>query len=578
MPAAKVIRAFLVGSFILLLLPFPGLLTHSSLNPAVLGQYSSGYFVLLLVYSVALFASGSAALLAFRVGESRLERVGSWLSGLRNRRILYFSFLTSPWILLAVIVDAMQAYEPGRSPVFQISLLLLVLFFDLSLLTFGRPPAEAGVAAASALLALLSLSISLSAVELILRRLPTLIPDTARPHLAGGGIFLRQDLVFDKPMQVGFRYRPNQDRNFDYHISDGDLYRWEAGSLPPLSPEQNSILAQVHFVTDENGYPNQPPTLDRYDVVVTGDSFTAAENVANPWPSLLEQSGGFRVLNLGMPLYTTGGEEAAVRLYGLSKHPDWVILAYFEGNDMIIEAPSFDAKLRSGLSWVEDDLIEGGPYASSVAIQSIRYGFPELLERAWGTLLIHPADSPKSPRSYRFPIVVQTTRGRTSVAFFDDYLSGLTASLQDINLSHNFRLVADALVALDKEARASGAKLLILYIPSKEHVFAPLITEAESWKMVLEGVHLVRITPSGFLSSEQTPLATPQMLRDRADDQRKAIADLSRSKGIRLLDLTNDLQAAASEGADLYYLADTHWNQNGHKLVARLVADYLAKK
>lgn len=140
-------------------------------------------------------------------------------------------------------------------------------------------------------------------MEAFLRRHPQYIPDSARPHLAGEGMFLRTDLIFEKPIRVGVRYRPNQDRTVTYRRSDGDLYRRQAGSLPALDPKDDVILARCRFVTDGNGYPNPKPLRDRYDIVTAGDSFTATGAVATPWPRVLERLSGRSVLNCGVSAY-----------------------------------------------------------------------------------------------------------------------------------------------------------------------------------------------------------------------------------------------------------------------------------
>ncbi|NIN67166.1 MAG: hypothetical protein GTO63_21205, partial [Anaerolineae bacterium] len=105
----------------------------------------------------------------------------------------------------------------------------------------------------------------------------------------------------------------------------------------PLPPADDAVLARIQFVTDASGYPNRPPVQEQYEIVVTGDSFTVPGSVESPWPALLEQISGKNVLNLAMPGYSPRPEAEAVKLFGLGKRPNWVIVGYFEGNDLIIE-------------------------------------------------------------------------------------------------------------------------------------------------------------------------------------------------------------------------------------------------
>jgi hypothetical protein len=46
-------------------------------------------------------------------------------------------------------------------------------------------------------------------------------------------------------------------------------------------------------------------------------------------------------------------------------------------------------------------------------------------------------------------------------------------------------------------------------------------------------------------------------------------------KGIRALDLRSALRPIAQRGKQLYFSGDGHWNEEGNRVVARVIADYL---
>jgi hypothetical protein len=109
----------------------------------------------------------------------------------------------------------------------------------------------------------------------------------------------------------------------------------------PLTPDQDKVIAHVHMITDADGFRNSLPEKAAYDIVALGDSFTRASGVATPWTQKLAEYSGSDVLNLGEVGFGPQDELKVLRQYGLSKHPKWVVLAYFEGNDLY-DASSFE--------------------------------------------------------------------------------------------------------------------------------------------------------------------------------------------------------------------------------------------
>ena len=92
-------------------------------------------------------------------------------------------------------------------------------------------------------------------------------------------------------------------------------------------------MASDHLDGDEFGFHNRTPLKDHYDIVIAGDSFTQ-QSAPVIWPEVLEERSGLSVYNLGMVVWSTQAEAAAVRKYGFARTPQWVVLMYFEGNDL----------------------------------------------------------------------------------------------------------------------------------------------------------------------------------------------------------------------------------------------------
>jgi len=94
------------------------------------------------------------------------------------------------------------------------------------------------------------------------------------------------------------------------------------GTIVPLSPDQDQVVAHVHMITDAYGFRNSPPEKAVYDIVALGDSFTRASGVASPWPQKLAEYTGRDVLNLGDVGFGPQGELKVLRQYGLKKQPN----------------------------------------------------------------------------------------------------------------------------------------------------------------------------------------------------------------------------------------------------------------
>ena len=172
-------------------------------------------------------------------------------------------------------------------------------------------------------LALLGLAIALGLVEMLMRAFPNWVPSEVRVN---------------PPAR---RVKAFIDETYDLRQSDGDLYYYMRGNIVPLSPDQDQVIAHVHMITDANGFRNSPPEKATYDIVALGDSFTRASGVATPWPQKLAEYTGSDVLNLGDVGLGPQDELKVLRQYGLKKQPQWVILAYFEGNDLY-DAASYE--------------------------------------------------------------------------------------------------------------------------------------------------------------------------------------------------------------------------------------------
>jgi hypothetical protein len=501
------------------------------------------------IYLALMAGLGVACVLAWwHLNAERSRRLALWI---RGHRFFVWSFglLATGGALAAWVVSAEVRWTwPVLPQVAWLTLPGLVLFWlvfsgelrSRLLGTTGRVVFVLGCVAATYL-----------ALDLILRAAPALVPEAAWRHLHDPGLRLHSSYAFfDKPVSMGYRYRPNRDE-------------WEVcrdTGLPPF---------RVHVTTDENGFRNTPPLAQQYDLVATGDSFTAGDFVDDPWPQLVGQFTGLPVLNLGVRGWGPQAEVAAIQAFGLLHNPSWVMVGFYEGNDLQ-DAAIYQQIQASGLDWVtwSRSMVEPQPMDSWLAWQSLRYGLYDGFSRALGA-----AEKGKTA-SRRFPLMVEVGGQMVSLAFYDNQTALLSASQSDIEASTNFALTEAALGELKAACDAQGARLLLVYMPAKEHVYLPLIDDDQAVATILAGAGSVSLDGDGYVLVDSSPLAQ-EVLWTHLDDQRRALQALAERLGLDFLDLTPSFQTETARGRSLYFPINAHWNQEGQQLAAEAVATYL---
>jgi len=325
------------------------------------------------------------------------------------------------------------------------------------------------------------------------------------------------------------------------------------GNIVPLSTDQDKVVAHVHMVTDANGFRNSPPEKATYGIIALGDSFTRASGVASPWPQKLAEYTGSDVLNLGEVGFGPQDELKALQQYGLEKQPQWVIMAYFEGNDLY-DAASYE---------------QATPF---ILFRFGRYILGQSIE-AW-----HERRSGKASAAvisnYRYPITLMIERNQLEMVFFSSYISWLSLSREAIAASQNYRLVRETILQMQELSEAAGANFLLVYLPSKSHVYLPYLNDPETTARVFTDVPAIELDDTGFLQFTNKR-ATPELVRQHIDDQATLLADFAAEQHIRFLDLTSTFQKEAGASVELYYPFDTHWNQLGHDLAAETINEYI---
>jgi len=408
-------------------------------------------------------------------------------------------------------------YWAATAPLRPNWILLLGVWWLVPSLYLGRP----GLVAPWTLVSLGSVVVTLSLFELLLHPFPRLWPGYAR--------------------MVGSNWR-----------------RIHA-DIPTYVYEAKGVQYQINSL----GFRGSDPVPDTIDIVALGDSFTFGVGTQHPWPEQLAQEQGESVLNLGM-----GGTDPPKFVnplleFGLPRSPKYVVLAYFEGNDLYTcYQPAAPSGRRWGDTLVLPDLIGG-------VREMVRF-----LQRN---------DELTSELTYDIatPFERVINGHPVTLTFSPAYAATLLLDRAAIEASENFRIVSTSLARMAERSADAGARFVLVYVPERTHVYWPLIRQDDPlleqlnrdmyyrWGEKLGCLALARGRDAPGLEAFRAQMDAT------VDDQRNLLRDFAQAHGIPFLDLTPVLQGLAASGAVLADPLETHYNDSVNALLAQQIAGFL---
>ena len=391
-----------------------------------------------------------------------------------------------------------------------------------------------------ALVTLLMIPLSL---EIGFRLIPQAIPldaCTSSPVLA---LRCQWWYAYDRPLRIGYTYRPNYHHEGPFNPADPSVIGAQHFTCAPLRDETFTLVLDA----DENGFLNPDPLRNHYDIVMTGDSFSQPFSQIFWWEDL-QNGTGMTGLNVGMDGWGPLAEAAALRQYGLQKNPQWVILMYFEGNDLF-NVEEYHRRQESGLTWRDYQLKDIHGLDRLILPNLIRY---------WAG--ISRPDYENTEPDCQFPMTVYTEVNTFDTIFFDVHIDMLGQQRTEIEPSPEWALTTQTLLDLKRDVEAQNGRLLLVYIPAKEHV---------AWGRLWEAGEV-----NNFLA-RTIPLRTFQEYDAHIDDQMLLMNAFARENGFDYLNLYYPFRKGTLRGHDLYNFADVHWNAEGNSLTAQIIANYI---
>ena len=349
-----------------------------------------------------------------------------------------------------------------------------------------------------------------------------------------------------------------------YHRRPNDVFTVGFADRPQaartyLDAPPGYAFVQCAYHTDARGFRNGR-TVQQCDILVLGDSFAEGSKVSDEhvWPVVLERLLGRPAVNLGMSGYSPAHYLASLREYGVRLSPQVVLCLVYEGNDFRSSNPGAEAQKRSVSkrlnryfkqspirTAIDDSLIKAfGPVGS-------RRKLPALDMLSW-----LPLSVPQGPGARRY-------------AFAPKDMLALGVEEDAFRAGEVWKSSAGVLGEMKKECASAGARLVIVYAPTKAHVTLPLAQE----RLEPDEVHAF-----AALRSDHVP--PPAKLLDvvfaRLPSKRNVVRDWCRGERIAFVDTTDSLRAAALAGRQVYYTYDQHWTPEGHEVVAAVVAEFLS--
>lgn len=372
-------------------------------------------------------------------------------------------------------------------------------------------------------------------------------------------------------------------------------WKLQPGGAPIMLPDK--ILGHVpnpcYLGHDPWGYRN-PAVPRQAPIVILGDSQTYGTGVEpeQAWPRVLAQENGMETYSIAF-----GGWGPTHHLIlwdrAATLRPETVIVAFYAGNDLydsynlvynrgqLPELRSTNAAVRKAIADAERE----APYAEQItrefrlAVTGVRdANARESRSRAavkWlartvrmlglaYNVLRAGRNHWRSPRVDSWEDVLRRCEGGAPRRFpvasgsartvLTPVYRRLALNLGDPRVREGQRIALDSLIRLHRQARDSGAAFLVVFIPTKELVFKPMVADVED---------------------------LPQAYRELVGFEEtlwKNTRSLLEKKGIPWVDALPALRRSVEQGRAPYPMDwDGHPASSGHRVIARVVLEKLRK-
>jgi hypothetical protein len=371
--------------------------------------------------------------------------------------------------------------------------------------------------------------------------------------VAGGAVVMMA--ILEGLFRLWLAHAPTPDNS--QYLSDAHCgYRLRPD--PELVRRTNPDNAINSFGFRDREHPvDKPPHVRR--VLGIGDSFVygavrPSENFLSVAERALNRtrapdSSQAEMILMGIGGYSPENYLGVLESIGLELQPDAVVLCFYVGNDI------------TGIP------LRGRVFAGQLYFTGALWRWHDLLRRSWAYLALEriaiyrvkwpllKAIGKRSARSASTPVQPSTAADTTLSPIYLDFQPRLLPVYERRPSSRVAGLwrEAESLVAqFDRACRTAGVPWILLVIPSE-----------------------VQVDPrvrAGVLRAVHKPAS-----RYDFDLPQRRLRDLAAARGIVLLDPLERLREAHRPEARLYIPNDSHWNEDGNRIVGEMLGEALAR-
>jgi hypothetical protein len=336
--------------------------------------------------------------------------------------------------------------------------------------------------------------------------------------------------------------------------SYGDLI--DKGQVATGVPSGDGI-EEVRLLTDAFGF-RAVQHHEGCDVLILGDSFTEAANLGerDAYPLILDRQRPERICNLSIAAVGTLQQRDFLERWGIPRSPRWVVLAFFEGNDL---EDNFNyTRILNRLG-------------EESALRTFLRRRP-LLRLARSVMAADPSGDSRDVET-RIASTINPVRGEIAgrpliLGFYNAYIERLARPTDEIVASEAWVLTREYLDDIATECRRAGVPLAIAFLPSKPHVYLRLLLDSVDSEALHRFAGRTSETPEAFIAR----------LEANADALRELVRRWTHERDVEFIDPVDRLVEEAARGRKLFLSWDTHMNAEGHQVLTSLLGDALGDR
>ena len=315
--------------------------------------------------------------------------------------------------------------------------------------------------------------------------------------------------------------------------------------------------------SDEGFFTPSDPGKTVPQLVTLGDSFMSTYYTRRPMPWVLQSELGIPVYNLAVGGWGPENYLAAYRKFAAGRaHRQVVVFTFLNDISDVINWNAWKSEepaRESFLTWIQRTNSQQVVNVSNSWLDrfSVLWNYLEFVKRNLTTSGTPPAGTPTTaPSALQGQAHVETVsvNNRPLPFLFTQGYAFEELDPEAFEPGGNYypylQTYFESLERLKAAIAAEHAEMILVWIPSKERVYLPLLPHDRYVRYVTSS--------SGKL-----------------DGLERVVGAYAAQSGIAFFDLTPSLQEHARAGEKLYFTVDGHMNSAGNELAGRLVAKFL---